>query len=79
MVTRNRKIFWKHRPNWPFYAIMLRTKLYKSPFFFIVDQNGNKIKNRAAKTVYGVIFLPFCVIIVSFFSLPGLHHEDTSC
>ena len=27
IVTRNEKI-WKHGPNWPFYALMLRTKLY---------------------------------------------------
>ena len=28
IVTRNGKIVWKHGPNWPFYAVMLRTKLY---------------------------------------------------
>ena len=28
IVTRNRKIVWKHRPNWPFYILMLRIKLY---------------------------------------------------
>ena len=27
IVTRNGKI-WKHGPNWSFYALMLRTKLY---------------------------------------------------
>ena len=28
IVTRNGKIIWKHGLNWPFYALMLRTKLY---------------------------------------------------
>ena len=23
-----KQIVWKHGPNWPFYALMLRTKLY---------------------------------------------------
>ena len=27
IVIRNGKIVWKHGPNWPFYALMLRTKL----------------------------------------------------
>ena len=54
--------------NWPFYAFMLRTKLYQNPFFFTGHQNVNKPKSRAARTVYGLIFLPFYKIIVSFFS-----------
>ena len=28
LVTRNGKIVWKCGPNWPFYALTLRTKLY---------------------------------------------------
>ena len=28
IAIRNRKIVWKHGPDWPFYALMLRTKLY---------------------------------------------------
>ena len=28
IVTRNGRIVWKHGPNGPFYALMLRTKLY---------------------------------------------------
>ena len=28
LVTRNGKIVWKRGPNWPFYALTLRTKLY---------------------------------------------------
>ena len=59
---------WKHEPNWPFYAFMLRTKLYQNPFFFTRHQNVNTPKNWAARTVYGLIFLPFDKIIVSFFS-----------
>ena len=47
---------------------MLRTKLYQNPFFFTGYQNVNKPKSRAARTVYGLIFLPFYEIIVSFFS-----------
>ena len=35
---------------------------------FIVHQNVNKQKGRAARTVYGPIFLIFYKIIVSFFS-----------
>ena len=45
---------------------MSRTNLY--PFFFTGHQNVNKPKSRAARTVYGLIFLPFYKIIVSFFS-----------
>ena len=63
-----KRIVWNHGPNWPFYAVMLRTKLYQNPFFFIGDQNVNKPKSRAARTVNGHIFLPFYKIIVSFFS-----------
>ena len=69
IVIRNEKIVWKHWPNWPFYALMLRTKLYQTPFFFTGDQNGNKPKSRAARTIYGAIFLPFYKIIASFFFL----------
>ena len=47
------------RAELPFYALMLRTKLYYNPFFFTGDQNVNKSKSRAARTVYGPIFLPF--------------------
>ena len=67
IVTRNGKIIWKHGPNRPFYAFVLRTKRYWSTFF-TVHQNVNKPKSRPARTVYGPIFLPFYVIIVSFFS-----------
>ena len=28
IVIRNGKIVWKYGPDWPFYAFMLRTKLY---------------------------------------------------
>ena len=58
---------WKHGPNWPFYAFMLRTKLYWNLFFFNGHQNVNKPKSRAARTSYGLIFLPFYKIIGSFF------------
>ena len=61
-------IVWKHEPNWPFYALMLRTKLYLNPFFFTGDQNVNKPKSRAARILYAPIFLLFYKIIVSFFS-----------
>ena len=59
IVTRNGKKVWKHRPNWPFYALMLRTKLYQNPFFFNGHQNINKHKSRAARTVHGPTILPF--------------------
>ena len=26
--SHKKRIVWKHGPNWPFYALMLRTKLY---------------------------------------------------
>ena len=68
IVTRNGKIVWKHWLNWPFYVLMLRTKLYQNSFFFTVIQSVNKTKNIVAKTVYEPIFLPFYVIIISFFS-----------
>ena len=67
VVSKKRRV-WKHGPNWPFYALTLRTKLYQNLFFFNGHQNVNKPKSRAARTVYGLIFLPFYEIFVSFFS-----------
>ena len=68
--SHKKRIVWKHGPNWPFYALMLRTKLYENPFFFTGDQNVhqnvNKPKSRAVRTVYQPIFLPFYKIIVRF-------------
>ena len=26
--SHKRQVAWKHGPNWPFFALMLRTKLY---------------------------------------------------
>ena len=66
IVTRNGKIVQKYGPNWPFYALMSRTKLYYNPFFFTGHQNVNKPKSMAVRTVYGLIFLLFFKIIVSF-------------
>ena len=57
--SHKKHIVWKHGPNQPFYALMLRTKLYWNPFFFTRHQNVNKPKSRAARTVHGLIFLPF--------------------
>ena len=65
--SHKKRIVWKHGPNRPIYALMLRTKLYSNPFFFTGDQNVNKPKSRTARTVYTPIFLPFYKIIVSFF------------
>ena len=66
--SHKKQIVWKHGPNWPFYAIMVRSKLHQNPFFFTGHQNVNKPRSRAARTVHGLIFLPFYKIIVSFFS-----------
>ena len=66
IVIRIRKIVWKHRLNWPFYAFMLRTNLCYNSFFSTVHQNVNKPKSRADRTVYGPIFSPFYVIIIHF-------------
>ena len=66
--SHKKRIVWKHGPNLPFYAVMLRTKLYQNSFFFTGDQNVSKSKSRAARTFNGPIFLPFYKIIVSFFS-----------
>ena len=66
--SHKKRIVWKHGPNRPFCVLMLRTKLYYNPFLFTEDQNVNKPKSRAARIVYGPIFLPFYKIIVSFFS-----------
>ena len=38
------------------------------PILLCRHQNVNKAKSRAARTVYGLIFLPFYKIIVSSFS-----------
>ena len=65
--SHKKQMVWKHGPNWPFYAFILRTKLYWNLFFFIGHQNVNKPKSRAARTSYGLIFLPFYKIIGSFF------------
>ena len=65
--SHKKRIVWKYRPNWPFDALMLRTKLYQNPFFSTGYQNLNKPKSRAVRTVYGLIFLRFYKISVSFF------------
>ena len=67
IVIRNGRIVWKHGPNRPFYAFLLRTKLYQNLFFSTLHQNVNKPKSRVARTVYGPIFLLFYVIIIRFF------------
>ena len=64
---KKRKIVWKHGPNSSFYALMLKTKQYWNPFFFIVHQNVNKPNNKTPKIAYEPMFLPFYVIIISFF------------
>ena len=71
----------KHGPNCPFYALILRTKLYQNPFFFVVHQNVNKSKNRAARTVYGPIFFPFYVFIIRCysFSCQGANIAGCNC
>ena len=66
--SHKKQIVWKDEPNWSFYVFMLTTKLYYNPFFFTGHQNVNNSKSRAARTVYGLIFLPFYKIIVSIFS-----------
>ena len=66
--SHKKQIVWKLGPNGPFNALMLRTKLYQNPFFFTGHQNVNKPKSRAGRTIYGLIFLPFYEIIISFFS-----------
>ena len=66
--SHKKRIVCKHGPNRSFYALMLRTKLCWNPFFFTGDQNVNKPKIRAARTVYEPIFLAFYKIIVSIFS-----------
>ena len=66
--SHKKQIVWKHGPNWPFYTNMVRSKLYQNPFLFTGHQNVNKPMSRAARTVHGLIFLPFYKIIVSFFS-----------
>ena len=68
MHSHKIQIVWKHGPDWPFYALMLRTKKHQNPFFFTGHQNVNKPKSSAPRTVYRLIFLPFYKSIVSFFS-----------
>ena len=63
IVTRNRK----KSGNTGRTGRSVRTKLYYNPFFFTGHQNVNNPKSRAVRTVYGLIFLPFYKIIVSFF------------
>ena len=50
--SHKKQIVWKHGPNRPFYAFMLRTKLYQNPFFFTGHQIVNKPKSRAARTAF---------------------------
>ena len=66
--SHKKQIVWKQGLNWSFYALILRTKLSQNSFFFTWHQNVNKPRSRAARTVYGLIFLLFYKIIVSFFS-----------
>ena len=50
--SHKKQIVWEHGSNWPFYVLMLRTKLYQNSFFFTGDQNVNKPKSRATRTVF---------------------------
>ena len=60
IAIRNGKLVWKQGPNGPFYALMLRSKLFYNPFFSIVHQNINKRKGWDIKTVCELPFyLPF--------------------
>ena len=60
---------------------MLGTKLYWNPFFFTGHQNVKKLNGRAARTAYGLTFLPYCKITVSFFlfSVKMQSKQDESC
>ena len=66
--SHKKQIVLKHGLNWPFHAITLRAKLYQNPFYFTGHQNVCKPKSRAARTVQGLVLLPFYKIIVSSFS-----------
>ena len=54
--AQNEKVVWEHGLNWLFYALMLRTKLSNNPFHFTMDQNLNKPKSRAVKTICAPTF-----------------------
>ena len=51
------------------------------PILLYRDQNVNKTKSRAARTVNGPIFLPFYKIIVSFFpfSYQDVNKTSSNC
>ena len=68
---KKRKVVWKHLQNWPFYALMLRAKLYYNPFSFIVYQNVNKRKARQwrlSMDPYFYLFMWLLSVIFSFLS-----------
>ena len=67
--SHKKQIVWKLGPNWPFYAL--------NPFFFTRHQNVHKPKSRAARTVYGLIFLPFYKTIVRFFLFYQTKQDQT--
>ena len=56
-----------------------QAKQGSNPFFFTGQQNVNKPKSRAARTVYGLIFLPFYNIIVSFFLCQDGNKTRSNC
>ena len=56
IVVRFGKIVWKHGPNRPFYAFMLRSELYQNLFFSDVHQNVNKPKSKVVGLFMGLLF-----------------------
>ena len=69
VVTRNGKILWKHGTNWPFYALMFKTKLYQNPSFFTMYQNINKTKKRGLfANPYFTILCDYCQLFFFFLS-----------
>ena len=67
IVTRNRQFGNTGRTGRSTY-LCWEPSYARTQFFFTGHQNVNKPKSRAAKTVHGLIFLPFYKIIASFFS-----------
>ena len=65
IVTRKNRV--ETRAELAVLRTYIENQLILEPILLYRASNVNKLKSRAARTVYGLIFLPFYKIIVSFF------------
>ena len=46
IITRNRKLVWKNGPNWPFYSLMLRIKVFLETILLYLASKCKQTKGQ---------------------------------